>query len=130
MQNNILLPNSNVAPLTGMSKPQDSKSDINHNIPENDPHFQDSGLKKGLLNIKRKVGLGSRKSSISQSPLEEHPILQASDQSPEGSSTQSNSHPNDRQYYRSPNQVTGSMSAKALKKDQEDARIRRASMQG
>ncbi|KAF3313504.1 hypothetical protein TWF173_006009 [Orbilia oligospora] len=127
---NILLPNSNVAPLTGMSTPQYSKSDIHHNILENDPHFQDSGLKKDLLNIKRKVGLGPRRSSISQSPLEGHPILQASDRSPEGSSTQSNSHSNDQQYYRSPNQVTASMSAQALRKDQEDARIRRASMQG
>ncbi|KAK6528577.1 hypothetical protein TWF281_009816 [Arthrobotrys megalospora] len=55
MQNNILLPNSNVAPLAGMSKPQDTKRDIQHGIPENDPHFQDSGLKKGLVSIGRKI---------------------------------------------------------------------------
>ncbi|KAK6504568.1 hypothetical protein TWF481_006507 [Arthrobotrys musiformis] len=131
MQNNILLPNSNIAPLTGMSRSQGAKpADINHNIPENDPHFQDSGFKKGLINIGRKVGLVSRKPSVSQSPLEEHPILQPSVSRPKGS-FRSNSYPNDNQEYIPPeSQLMASMTTQALKKDQEDARIRRASMQG
>lgn len=61
MQNNILLPNSNVAPLSGMARGSESSGAVRrasaHNIPENDPHFQDSTFKKGFMKLGQKMGI-------------------------------------------------------------------------
>ncbi|KAK6535668.1 hypothetical protein TWF694_002121 [Orbilia ellipsospora] len=147
MQNNILLPNSNVAQLSGMSQSEETRLDYHHNAPENDPHFLDSGVKKGLLKLGRKIGLVEkpRRSSVPQYGLDEKPVLETQSFGEKKRRAsfwgRSNSYPDGQEPKGKQKQILGDynshedqpnvpMTQQSLQKDYEDARIRRASMQG
>ncbi|KAF3928622.1 hypothetical protein AA313_de0205170 [Arthrobotrys entomopaga] len=149
MQNNILLPNGNVAQLTGMSQSDETRLDYNPSAPENDPHFLDSGAKKGLLNFGRKIGLVEklkpRRSSVPQYGSDENLVLetQSSGEKKRRGSLwrRSNSYPDGQDRKGNQKEILGNhsshedqpnvpMTQQSLLKDHEDARVRRQSMRG
>ncbi|KAK6359225.1 hypothetical protein TWF696_000389 [Orbilia brochopaga] len=146
MQNTfILVPSSNVAPLhglTGLSGSEDMRPIHlhRHTITENEPKILlDSGLKKRLRKIGRKVGIMEKRHKYTMYALDENPVLQVltggGRSSRKGSTTGSNRYlltldMDGQSTHGDEPTVHVPMTEDELREDDEAARVSRASMQG